>query len=95
MDYCLNKLKLEKKNLKNFIYEFIMGEKGKRQTQTGTSKPKTRGHLVHKFKHMFSVFKQYYTHFHILFFSRIFTHVFKQQNTFLSTYTKHPPNIQN
>ena len=75
MDYCLNKLKLEKKNLKNFIYEFIMGEKGKRQTQTGTSKPKTRDRLVHKFKHMFSVFKQHCTYFHTL----LHPHVLKKK----------------
>ena len=27
--YCLNKFKLEKENLTNFIYEFIMGKKAK------------------------------------------------------------------
>ena len=30
-------------------------------------------HLVHKFKHMFSVFKQYYTYFHITFHPHVFS----------------------
>ena len=60
-----------------------MGEKGKRQTQTGTSKPKPRGRLVHNFKHMFSVFKQHYMHFHTLFHPHVFSHMFLNNKTYI------------
>ena len=33
---------------------------------------KLRGHLVHVFKHMFSVFKQHYTYFHTFFHPHVF-----------------------
>ena len=55
-----------------------------------------RGCLVHNFKHMFLVFKQYYTHFHTLFTHTYFHTCFQTtKHIFLSACTKHPLSIFN
>ena len=46
---------------------------------------KVRAHLVEHFSNMFSIFKQYYTHFHTLFHSHVF-----QKNTNNITQTTLP-----
>ena len=53
-----------------------------------------RGCLVHNFKHMFSVFKQCYTHFYIFFYPHVFSHIFSN-HIFLNVCTKHPMNFRN
>ena len=48
-----------------------------------------RGCLVGVFKQQFSVFKQYFTHFHTLFHPQVFPQIFSNNNfQFLNTYTK-------
>ena len=48
-----------------------------------------RGCLVYVFKQSFSVFKQYFTYFHILFHPQVFSQVFSNNNfQFLNTCTK-------
>ena len=51
----------------------------------------TWGYLVHHFKHMFSVFKQHYTHFHTFFHSHVILE--KTKNCCLNTRTKQTLNI--
>ena len=50
-----------------------------------------RGCLVCDFKQQFSVFKQHFTHFNILFYPHVFPQIFLNNNfQFLNTYTKRP-----
>ena len=52
-------------------------------------KSKLRECLVCVFKQLFSVFKQYFTHFHVLFHPHVFLQIFSNNNfQFLNTYTK-------
>ena len=62
--------KKEKKRKKN------TGARGGNAIQTPSLSLDFKGCVVHHFKQPFSVFKQHYTYFHILFYPHVFPHIF-------------------
>ena len=53
-----------------------------------------RGCLVYSIKQPFSVFKQHFTHFNVLFHPHVFSQIFSNNNfQFLNTYTKRALNL--
>ena len=61
-------------NLKLWKYWKLTNNKNRILYLCPTSHPSTwmKAHLVHVFKHIFLVFKQYYTYFHTLFHSHVY-----------------------
>ena len=50
-----------------------------------------KAYLVWQLKHMFSVFKQYYTYFHTLFYSHVFPHMFSNNKIHVFKYIYQTP----
>ena len=68
---------------------FKFKKKKKKKKTFNKEKQKLRGCLVCVFKQPFSVFKQHFTHFNILFHPHVFPQMFLNNNfQFLNTHTK-------
>ena len=79
---CMRSLKYESYEAIRFLAE---GDGGKKKYK----KDGVRGCLVCVFKQQFSIFKQYFIHFYILFYPHVFSQIFSNNNfQFLNTYTK-------
>ena len=79
---CMRSLKCESYEAIRFLAE---GDGGKKKYK----KDGVRGCLVCVFKQQFSVFKQYFIHFYILFYPHVFPQMFTNNNfQFLNTCTK-------
>ena len=59
------------------------------KTMTGVQVVRLKSYFVWQFKHMFSVFKQYYTYFYTF----LFTYIFKQQTHIFRYIYQIPPKI--
>ena len=80
-------------NLSSYLDKPILRhqkKKKKKKREVYKENEKSRARLVHVFKHMFSIFKQHYTYFHIHFYPHVFP---KKQKTVVYTRTKQAPSI--